>query len=296
MSAPTHLERGMTAAAQRICPGFRASGPPWLTGTSALLPGVIGDMEVVAKRPVDLRPFWIDRARHEIAVYRVLHAHPPHAPTPRLVGADPHEPLLITTVAGRRPLHPDRYLGEPVAATTLAAMLGLLDRLHGWHPRGLPRDDDYPVQLTALRHPLLGHDERESLVQLHDLASVPVQVEHGDAHLGNALEPPTNPTLIDFEFTAWRPAGYDLAKLWVYLSAESNRRQILDHLGDDPHRRAAFWVSAVLVLTREIASYRRDPAQPGGAALAQRLHNDLRHVLRHTQRLIYLLSERASAQ
>jgi hypothetical protein len=245
--------------------------------------GVVGQVDVLVKRPVDLRPFWIERARHEITVYRVLHKHPPRLRTPRLIGADPDEPLLVITVAGRRPLHPDRYAANAVPAATVAAMLDLLDHLHAWNPSGLPRDDDYTAQLTSIRNPLIGQHEHDLLQELQALAAMSVQVEHGDAHLGNVLAPTSNSTLIDFEFTAWRPAGYDLAKLWVYLAADSNRRQILAHLGDDPRRQAAFWLSTVLVLTREIASYQRDPRQPEGLNRVQRLQADLAAVLRRIE-------------
>ena len=54
-------------ALRRLCPGFAVTGSPVRTGTSLLLPGSIGGMAVLAKQPTDLRPFWQDRCRHEIA-------------------------------------------------------------------------------------------------------------------------------------------------------------------------------------------------------------------------------------
>ena len=55
-----------------LCPGFVRTAPPWCTDTSQLVPGQVDGVPVIADQPVDPRPFWQDRARHEIAVYRAL--------------------------------------------------------------------------------------------------------------------------------------------------------------------------------------------------------------------------------
>jgi hypothetical protein len=75
----------------------------------------------------------------------------------------------------------------------------------------------------------------------------------------------------------------------MFLGAGSNRQPVLVRLGRDEHRQAAFWVSAVLALTREITSYRRDPHQPGGIARIRRLHTDLAAALRHAEHLHHRL-------
>ncbi|MEV4416192.1 HAD-IA family hydrolase [Catellatospora sp. NPDC049609] len=252
-------------AIARICPRFRPTGPVRHSDTSALWPGRVGGVPVMAKRPTDLRPFWLDRCRHEITVYQAMQADPPAVRTPELVAADPDEPLVIVTMLDGRPLHPLRYQSGTVSARDIDTLLDLLSALHAWRPDGVPRDDDYPAQLRRLDNPVLRERHLRMLAELLERAAPPLQVEHGDAHLANALTGRGGPALIDFEFTAWRPAGYDLAKVWLFIGPAADRRRVLARLGDDLGLHAGFWISAVIALSREIISQRRPPTPPAAS-------------------------------
>lgn len=267
-------------AVLRICPSFVAAGPMTHTDTSVLWPGQVGGVAVLAKRPTDLRPFWVERCIHEITVYQAMVADPPPFAAPHLVAADPAEPLLIITRLGGKPLHPQRYQTGAVPPALIDALLDLLDLVHSWRPRSIPRDDDYVQQLAAIRNPVVRDRHLRMLAELLHAAAPPVQVEHGDAHLANALADLRRRTAaIDFEFTAWRPSGYDLAKVWLFIGPAADRRRVLARLGDDPRLHAGFWISAVLALTREITSQRRNPDPGGGMSRLRRLHADLGDAL-----------------
>ncbi|HWR46131.1 MAG TPA: hypothetical protein VN327_00730 [Pseudonocardiaceae bacterium] len=67
------------AAVTMLCPGFRAREELRSTETSMLWGGFLDGRAVIVKYPLDRCPFWLARARHEIAVYRAL---PNLAPLP----------------------------------------------------------------------------------------------------------------------------------------------------------------------------------------------------------------------
>lgn len=154
----THLHGDMDTtahiAAAVLCPSLRVHRID-RTETSLLLSGVLDGRDVVAKHPVDRRPFWLARARHEITVYRTLPAlGPVPVTTPRLVAADPDQHLLIITRVPGHPVHPHRYVTEPIPSRHLDPVLDLLNQVHRWRPpqpEALPRDDDYRHQLTSIR-------------------------------------------------------------------------------------------------------------------------------------------------
>ena len=129
----------MLDALRQVCPGFTSDGRPIRTETSLLLPGRITGVPVLAKHPVDPRPFWQNRCRHEIAVYQAL-ARAASVPvlTPALVTADPGYPVLVITRLSGQPLHPRRYpsgtrvrqhahrdAGDAQGAARLAAISGI---------------------------------------------------------------------------------------------------------------------------------------------------------------------------
>lgn len=276
------------AALRQSCPGFHVTGAPVRTATSVLLPGIVGSVAVMAKQPTDPRAFWQDRCRHEITVYRALAAAGP-APvlTPHLVAADPRHPLLVITRLPGQPLHPDRYPAGPVAPTALQSLLRALSRLHTWRPAvAFPADCDYPSQLADYRGELIPDTDFARIARLCQAVMPAPQLEHGDAHLGNALDTPCGVALIDLESTAWRPAGYDLAKLWIYLgSSPAARSAVLSRLICWPSQPAGFWIAVTLVAAREITSHRRHQDMPGGRQRLRRLHRDLRAALDHIRHL-----------
>ena len=272
----------------RLCPGFAVTGSPVRTGTSLLLPGSIRGVAVLAKQPTDPRPFWQDRCRHEIAVYQAL-ASAGTAPvaTPSLVAAEPMHPLLVITRLPGRPLHPDRYPAGPVPGQTLQRLLHTLETLHHWQPSAaFPDDGNYPSQLAAYRGGLIPPDDFDRIIRVCLAVMPPAQLQHGDAHLANALDTPSGVALIDLECTAWRPAGYDLAKLWVFLgSALASRAAILSALSGQAGSLPGFWVAVALVAAREITSHHRHPDLPGGEARIHQLHSDLNEALTRIRQL-----------
>jgi Phosphotransferase enzyme family len=280
--------RQLLAAARHLCGGFRIDGQPVRTGTSLLLPGHIAGTPVLAKHPADPRRFWQDRCRQEITVYHALASGSP-APvlTPALVAADPDYPLLIITRLPGQPLNPDRFPPRPVPATTLNQMLAALSALHLWQPAArLPDDSDYPAQFAGLPGALIPPAELARITRLCQATMPAVQLEHGDAHLANALATPAGTALIDLECTARRPAGYDLAKLWIFLAASPARRPaIIAAAGTHPQQQAGFWVAAALVAAREITSHTRHPGLPARAQRLRQLHADLRAALTRIRNL-----------
>jgi hypothetical protein len=76
----------------QLCPGFVPAGTAICTKTSTLILGHAGTM-ALARQPINPRPFWQARARHEITAYSVLAAagRPP-IPLARLIAADPDHP------------------------------------------------------------------------------------------------------------------------------------------------------------------------------------------------------------
>ncbi|MEV6927116.1 aminoglycoside phosphotransferase family protein [Dactylosporangium sp. NPDC051485] len=272
----------------RICPGFIAVGPPITTGTSQLQHGTVDGRAVIAKHPTDLRPWWQDRCRQEITVYRALADNPPPITVPELVAADVDAPLLILTRVPGGPLHPDRYPpAGTVSADAVTRLLHTLDRLHQWplgRQRGLfPDDSDYQQQINALPDDLLTTDAKDRLIRLFGIAGIGLQLTHGDAHLGNAINTSAGTetcteigtALIDLELTAVRPRGYDEAQLFTFLADNPTARDLVSLIPGGRDLQAGFWLAVVLVTCREIVSHRRHANLPCREHRLARLRADL---------------------
>ena len=136
-------------------PRLHERRPQIRTKTSLLLPGRIAGVPVLAKHPVDPRPFWQNRCRHEITVYQAL-ARAGSVPvlTPAGDRHRPGYPVLVITRLSGRPLHPRRYPSGPVAPSTLTKMLETLQVLHSWRPSpAFPDDSDYPAHSPDSQRP-----------------------------------------------------------------------------------------------------------------------------------------------
>lgn len=285
------VEVAARAAIAAQCPGFRAHGDIVRTETSLLLTGVLHNSKVIAKYPLDRRPFWLARAHHEITVYHALAILAPLPVTvPELVAADRTHHLIVMTDLSGPPVHPHRYITSPIRRELLDTVLNLLHRVHTWRPAppsALPSDDDYPVQLAAVRGSEINDLEYHNAVELAtDVASrLTVEIQHGDAHLGNVIHLPEGQlALIDLEFTAWRLPGYDLAKLWVLFGDTADtREQLIARIGAVLDRHAAFWCVALLVCLREITSQRRAPPNATRRQRLRRLRHDLALTLHYVQ-------------
>lgn len=265
-SVTAEIEGRVRSRLHRLCPQFIPAGAFSCTETSILLAGRIGGIGVLAKHPIDTRPFWLARARHEITVYTILAAAgPPPVPLPQILAADPGLPLIILTLVPGAQLGPDRYPVLPLPTAHLDWLLGALDLLHHWNAPELERiapDTDYAAQYAILPADLFspGELERHAATATALTRALGTQLEHGDAHPGNAMTAPQAPlALIDLEFLAPRLPGYDLAMLWTVVGpSPALRARITGCLGTDPQRHAAFWLNTVLVLGREILSHRRN--------------------------------------
>jgi hypothetical protein len=110
------------------------------------------------------------------------------------------------------PLGPDRYPPGPLPPAHLDWLLDATGLLHDWHHpalRGIPADTDYAAQFQAPPADLFRPGELGSLAaEAARLTSrISTQLEHGDAHPGNALVQPGAPlSLIDLELLAPPPA------------------------------------------------------------------------------------------
>lgn len=292
-SADRHI-RYIRAAIGTLVPGFVATDPPRRTETSLLIPGDLRGLPVIAKHPIDRRPFWLQRCRHEITVYRALHtAGQPPVPVPHLVAADPAALLLVLTRLPGQPLGPDRYPTQRLRTRQTTLLLDTLDALHHWArpprspPGPFPADDDYPAQLAAIRPNLTPVADQRRFTQLHTaIASrTGIRLEHGDAHPANTICTPDGLALIDLEATALRPPGFDLAMLWVLLGPDPATRRLITHrIGPDPPAQAAFWLAVALVLARETASHHRHAPTVRHRARLPRLRADqttARHAITH---------------
>lgn len=289
---PRPAEEGATRSAlHHLCPGFAADGPATRTETSLLLPGQIDGMPVIAKHPIDRRPFWLQRSRHETTIYQqLLDTAPDGVCFPRLVAADPTAYLLVITRLPGEPLGPDRYPTRSPSHCDLDMLLAALTRLHAWQPRGdspLPGDHDYPAQYARLRG-LFGPGDLAAVQRVYARVSPHLgqQVTHGDAHLGNALAlPGGDVALIDLEVTAVRLPWFDHAMLWVLLGDHPHARDhILGQIFADTSERAAFWLAATLICGREVISHRRHAPTWGHQRRLHRLEADLRRCFHHLDR------------
>lgn len=281
---------------QVACPGFTPIGAAIRTGTSLLQHGLLHGQRVIAKTPIDPRPWWHDRCRHEIAIYQAFERNGrPPVPVANLVSADPDLPRLVLTELPGAPLHPDRYpSARTVTTATTRRMLTALTALHRWHPAlvtAIPDDTDYPTQLAPFVGDLIDPVHARLLTDLHSRARTPVEVSHGDAHLGNTCATAEQVALIDLEFTAWRPAGYDHAKLFIFLADNPAARQtVLHDIDPSPITQAGLWVAVALVACRELVSHCRHPNLPDRDRRVHQLTNDLRLAMTNARRLHARLS------
>lgn len=185
------------------------------------------------------------RFRNELRVNRLLCAHHPSVPTPRLVGHDvQHRSLTFVAVAGQ-PVGP-KYPLE-LAVEEIDGMVDLSRRLRAYNPnrRWLRRFN--PVRRLALarRTDLLTDRQVDQLLPLAKSAQTRLRFGHGDLTARNVLHGPDRMTLIDWEWAGLYPDGYELAFLWFTLvDIERGRAQVEKHLdGDD----RAFLLSALLI-------------------------------------------------
>lgn len=274
----------------RFCSWFVPTSPLVHTGTSLLRHGVLDGRPVIVKHPIDPRPWWHDRCRHEIAVYQAMRRALPPVPTARLIAADEQVPLLVLSVLPGAPLYADRYPPpETITPATVTRMLAALAQLHTWRPTPstvVPDDTDYPAQLAPFVGSAMTDTDLRILTDLHSRSATPVEISHGDAHLGNSSATAQQVALIDFEFTAWRPAGADHAKLYVFLADNPTARQaVLADLGPSPATAAGFWTAVALVCCRELISHRRHPDLPHRQHRLQSIAADLRHALATARQL-----------
>jgi len=282
----TRAEERVLERLRTLCPPFTADGPARHTETSLLIPGRVGQTRVLAKHPVDPRPFWQARARHEITVYAaVAAAGPPPVPLPRMTGADRELPVILITLLPGSPLDPDRYPASPVPPDRLDRLLDAVQALNSWnHPAlaAIPPDTDYSAQFQALPADLFNAGELGRLAgHATRLARrLDTRIEHGDPHPGNALAAPGSAVaLIDLESLARRLPGYDLAVLWTVTGPHHQlRERITSRVGPSPCEHAAFWLNAVLVTSREILSHRRGASTAAHRDRLVRLQRDLRHA------------------
>lgn len=273
MNAGRQAAPGLTAETEghlrsrlhRLCPRFTPAGPFTCTETSALLAGQMDHTAVIAKHPIDPRPFWQARARHEASVYRILAtAGPAPVPLPRLLASDRGALMIVLTMVPGSQLGPDRYPVLPLPAADMNELLDTLSRLHRWEApalRSIHPDTDYAAQYAILPADLFrpGELERHATAASVLASAIGTQLEHGDAHPGNAITSPRSPlALIDLEFLAPRLPGYDLAMLWTLTGPDDALRSLVtSRVGAGQPRRTAFWLNTVLVLGREILSHRR---------------------------------------
>jgi hypothetical protein len=92
--------------------------------------------------------------------------------------------------------------------------------------------------------------------------------------------------LLDFEFTARRPAGYDHAKLHVFLADNPAARAAVQYdLATTLPAQAGFWLAVVLVACREITSHRRHPGLLDRERRLTQLGADLAEAIDRVRRL-----------
>ncbi|MBO0806074.1 MAG: aminoglycoside phosphotransferase family protein, partial [Nocardiopsaceae bacterium] len=231
--------------------------------------------------------------RHEITAYTAIaSAGDPPVPLPRMLFADPALPLIVLTMMPGSPLGPDRYPVSPLPPAHLDWLLDAAGLLHGWHHpalRAISADTDYDAQFQALPADLFSPGEPGALAAEADRLTrrIGTQLEHGDAHPGNAMVLPGAPlALIDLELLAHRLPGYDLAVLWTITGPDpALRSRIIDRIGPG-QRQAAFWLNAILVTGREILSHRRNAPTPMHHTRLARLLTDLQHARAHIRQIL----------
>ncbi|MFF0448950.1 aminoglycoside phosphotransferase family protein [Streptomyces sp. NPDC004609] len=267
LSGPQGAQLRMAVASvHRICPEFNPVQVLRRSGRSVLLVGMTGRTTAVAKCLLDHSPVWVERFRHEIAVYRAFVRHRPLVRAPRLIAADPDNCALVVERMPGRAAALTRHPAEAPPRADVRAVVGAITRLNSWRPPAGLFDAplDYASRIT--RYHELGLFTDRDLGDLQKLLrglayasgrGTVGQFSHGDALLSNMLLSPTGPVLVDWEHAGWYLPGYDLATLWSVLGNAPAERRWISQLAqrEGPAARDAFLVNLMLVLTREIRTY-----------------------------------------
>ena len=261
--------RAAVNAVRRVCPEFRPAQALRRNGRSVLLLGTVGRSAVVAKCLLDHSPAWVERFRHETAVYRAFVHHRPPIRTPRLLAADTEGCALVIERLPGRPAAVHRHPRECPSATDLRAALDVVHRLNRWQPPAgvFQRPVNYGARLAHYHDLglLTDRDVSDCHKLLHGLRragcrpgeTVRLQFCHGQALLSHVLLSPTGPALLDWQDAGWYLPGYDLATLWAVLGEAPAARRHISQLAQagGPAARDAFLLNLMLVLTREIRHY-----------------------------------------
>ncbi|GLF96948.1 aminoglycoside phosphotransferase family protein [Streptomyces yaizuensis] len=258
--------RMAVASVHRICPEFHPVQVLRRSGRSVLIVGTTGRNTAVAKCLLDRSSVWVERFRHEIAVYRTFVRHRPPVRVPRLIAADPENCTLVIERMPGRPAGLSRHPAEAPPRADAAAVLTAVTRLNQWRPPAelFDRPLDYASRITRYHELGLFTDRDLGDLQklLHGLAQSGGrqgigQFCHGDALLSNVLLSPAGPVLVDWEHAGWYLPGYDLATLWSVLGDAPAARRRVSQAAQlaGPDARDAFLVNLMLVLTREIRTY-----------------------------------------
>ncbi|MER6915083.1 aminoglycoside phosphotransferase family protein [Streptomyces sp. NPDC000594] len=278
--------RMAVASVHRICPEFHPVQVLRRSGRSVLIVGTTGRTTAVAKCLLDRSSVWVERFRHEIAVYRTFVRQRPPVRAPRLIAADPENCTLVIERMPGRPAALSRHPAEAPPRADSTAVLAAITRLNSWRPPGemFDRPLDYASRITRYHELGLFTDRDLGDLQklLHGLAQSGGrqgigQFCHGDALLSNVLLSPAGPVLVDWEHAGWYLPGYDLATLWTVLGDAPAARRRVSQAAQlaGPDARDAFLVNLMLVLTREIRTYEtavqrtmREAAPSGPVALS----------------------------
>ncbi|WP_245194813.1 aminoglycoside phosphotransferase family protein [Kitasatospora phosalacinea] len=282
----TPAVRAVLANVARICPAFLPRQVLREGSRHILIAGTIGRAPVVAKclAPAALRgeraEQLVERFHHEVAVYRAFVRHRPPVRLPRLVAADHDRCVLVLERVPGRPAARERHPANAPTPGEVRAVLGAVRTLNLWRPPtdvfGKPMD--YQIEIARFHSLglLTDRDAGDLRGLLHGLSSVPWQLNHGDALLGNVLLAPSGPVLLDWEQAGWYLPGYDLAVLWSVLSGDTAARRQISQLAQSGGTlaRDAFLVNLVLVLMRELRLHDVPGAGEEQRIMIRRLYDD----------------------
>ncbi|MFF0298240.1 aminoglycoside phosphotransferase family protein [Kitasatospora sp. NPDC004614] len=282
----TPAVRAVLANVARICPAFLPRQVLREGSRHILIAGTIGRAPVVAKclAPGALRgpqaAQLMDRFHHEVAVYRAFVRHRPPVRLPRLVAADHDRCVLVLERVPGRPAARERHPANAPTPGEVRAVLGAVRTLNLWRPPTDVFDQPLDYQTEIARFHSLGlltdRDAGDLRGLLHGLSSVPRQLCHGDALLGNVLLAPSGPVLLDWEQAGWYLPGYDLAVLWSVLSGDTAARRQISQLAQSGGTlaRDAFLVNLTLVLMRELRMHDLPGAGEEQRIMIRRLYDD----------------------
>ncbi|MFJ5927162.1 aminoglycoside phosphotransferase family protein [Kitasatospora sp. NPDC092948] len=282
----TPAVRAVLANVARICPAFLPRQVLREGSRHILIAGTIGRAPVVAKclAPAALRgpqaAQLVDRFHHEVAVYRAFVRHRPPVRMPRLVAADHDRCVLVLERVPGRPAARERHPANAPTPGEVRAVLGAVRTLNLWRPPTDVFDQPLDYQTEIARFHSLGlltdRDAGDLRTLLHGLSTMPRQLCHGDALLGNVLLAPSGPVLLDWEQAGWYLPGYDLAVLWSVLSGDTAARRQISQLAQSGGTlaRDAFLVNLTLVLMRELRIHDLPGAGEEQRIMIRRLYDD----------------------